>query len=73
MLGVVTDSDPSASDAGTLTIWTKPLKYSLVSTSDVATNVYTRTPTGWRLLAHHAAPTPTAAAPAKTPRAGRLH
>ena len=40
----------------------------------VATNVYTRTPTGWRMLAHHAAPTPTAAsAPAKTPRAGRLH
>jgi ketosteroid isomerase-like protein len=40
----------------------------------VATNIYTRTPTGWRMLAHHAAPTPTAAAaPASTPRAGSLH
>lgn len=40
----------------------------------VATNVYTRTPAGWRMLAHHAAPTPTAvAAPTKAPRAGRLH
>jgi len=40
----------------------------------LATNIYTRTPSGWRLLAHHAAPSPTASTPPpKTPRAGRLH
>ena len=40
----------------------------------VATNVYTRTPAGWRLLAHHAGPSPTAAAaPTRTARIGRLH
>jgi ketosteroid isomerase-like protein len=40
----------------------------------VATNIYTRTPSGWRMLSHHAAPTPTTmAAPASSVRTGRLH
>ena len=29
----------------------------------VATNVFLRTPVGWRLLVHHASPVPAAAAP----------
>ena len=39
----------------------------------IATNIYTRTAGGWRVLAHHAAVTPTAPAVPATPRLGRLH
>jgi ketosteroid isomerase-like protein len=39
----------------------------------VATNIYTRTVGGWRVLAHHAAVTPTAPPAPAAPRAGRLH
>ena len=41
----------------------------------IATNVYTRTSGGWRMLAHHAAVSPTAERPpaAATTRGGRLH
>ena len=39
----------------------------------VATNIYTRTARGWRMLAHHAAVSPTAEAPPAKNRVGRLH
>jgi hypothetical protein len=40
----------------------------------IATNIYTRTAGGWRMLAHHAAVSPTAdSPPAPTSRGGRLH
>lgn len=39
----------------------------------IATNVYTRTAGGWRILAHHAAVAPTAAAAPAPPRPGTLH
>jgi ketosteroid isomerase-like protein len=39
----------------------------------VATNIYIRTAGGWRVLAHHAAVTPTAQAAPAAPRPGRLH
>jgi len=40
----------------------------------IATNVYTRTLGGWRVLAHHAAVAPTGQpAPATPPRTGTLH
>jgi ketosteroid isomerase-like protein len=38
--------------------------------SVVATNVFMRTPSGWRLVCHHASPSPAAQAPA---REGPLH
>ncbi len=39
----------------------------------IATNIYTRTTGGWRMLAHHAAVSPTAEAPPPKSRSGRLH
>ena len=36
----------------------------------IATNVFLRTPSGWRIVVHHASPTPTIAAPAPS---GPLH
>ena len=36
----------------------------------VATNVFMRTPTGWRMVCHHSSPAPAVAAPAP---AGPLH
>jgi ketosteroid isomerase-like protein len=39
----------------------------------IATNVFTRTARGWRMLAHHAAVAPTAEAPPTKTRSGRLH
>jgi ketosteroid isomerase-like protein len=39
----------------------------------VATNIYTRTASGWRVLAHHAAVSPTAQAAPAAPRSGTLH
>ena len=39
----------------------------------IATNIYTRTAGGWRVLAHHAAVAPTVAAAPASPRTGTLH
>ena len=39
----------------------------------IATNIYTRTAGGWRILAHHAAVAPTVAAATAPPRSGTLH
>lgn len=39
----------------------------------LATNIYTRTPAGWRMLAHHAAVAPTAQPAPSASRTGRLH
>ena len=39
----------------------------------IATNIYTRTAGGWRVLAHHAAVAPTAQAAPAAPRSGTLH
>ena len=39
----------------------------------IATNIFTRTTSGWRMLAHHAAVSPTAEAPPAASRVGRLH
>ena len=41
----------------------------------IATNIYSRTVGGWRMIAHHAASAPTmpASAPPATPRTGTLH
>ncbi|MEP6702014.1 MAG: nuclear transport factor 2 family protein [Betaproteobacteria bacterium] len=39
----------------------------------IATNIFTRTASGWRILAHHAAVSPTAQEPPPTSRGGRLH
>ena len=43
----------------------------------IATNIYTRTVSGWRMIAHHAAPSPTLAGPGPVPptksRSGTLH
>lgn len=39
----------------------------------VATNIYTRTASGWRVLAHHAAVSPTTQAVPAAPRSGTLH
>ena len=39
----------------------------------VATNVYTRTTRGWRMLAHHAAASPAAPAAPTAPPSGTLH
>ena len=36
----------------------------------VATNVYLRTPAGWRMAVHHASPAPGEPAPARAPSAG---
>ena len=39
----------------------------------IATNIYTRTIAGWRILAHHAAAAPAAKAAPAAPRSGTLH
>ena len=41
----------------------------------IATNIYTRTGAGWRMIAHHAAPAPAVAGPppSTTSRTGTLH
>lgn len=39
----------------------------------VATNIYTRAASGWRVLAHHAAVAPTAPPAPGAPRSGTLH
>lgn len=39
----------------------------------IATNVYTRTVNGWRMLAHHAAIVPSAQAASAVPPSARLH
>ena len=39
----------------------------------IATNIYTRTAGGWRILAHHAAVAPTVAPATARPRSGTLH
>ncbi|MBK7470369.1 MAG: nuclear transport factor 2 family protein [Betaproteobacteria bacterium] len=39
----------------------------------IATNIYTRTAGGWRILAHHAAVAPTVAPATAPPRSGTLH
>lgn len=39
----------------------------------IATNIYTRTAGGWRVLAHHAAVAPTVPSAPAPPRSGTLH